>query len=443
MGTSSSSVAIVGAGLAGSEAALILAQRGIPVVLYEMRPGRMTPAHKTDKPAELVCSNSLKSVELPTAPGILKAELSLLGSPLLATAEKHRVPAGSALAVDREKFSRQVHEHLSQNPLVTVKHSECSKPPEDSDYCIIASGPLTSESLTTWLQQTFSAGSLYFYDAIAPILSADSINMDIAFYASRYGKGSADYCNCPFTEEEYRAFYDALIAADRVKARNFEHEKFFEACLPVEVVAQRGYNALPFGTLRPVGLENPRTGKRAFAVCQLRKENAAGENLSMVGFQTRMTIPEQKRIIQLIPGLEKAEFLRYGSIHRNTYLQSPKLLAKDMSFRRNTSLFLAGQICGNEGYTESITTGHFAALFVWARIKNKSILPPPPTTACGALLKHVTQSSEKEFIPSNVNFGIFEPLPDSGKRKLKRTEKREKMCERALQDIEVWIKENL
>ncbi len=442
MGTSSSSIAVIGAGLAGSEAALVLARRGIPVDLYEMRPDRMPPAHKTEYPAELVCSNSFKSDQLPTAHGLLKMELSLLESPLLAIAGDTRIPAGSALAVDREKFSRRVNELLAIDSHIVIKRCECDKPPEGHPLCIIAAGPLVSASLTKWLSETFSSGSLHFYDAIAPIVSADSIDISKAFLANRWEKGGADYYNCPFTEEEYHTFYDALISADRVKSRKFENECFFEACLPIEVVAQRGYDALPFGTLRPVGLTDPRTGKRPFAVCQLRKENAMGESYGMVGFQTRMTISEQKRILRLIPGLEHAEFLRYGSIHRNTFLNSPSLLADDLSFRTNGTLFLGGQICGNEGYTESIATGHLAALFAWARIMNKTLSPIPITTACGALLRYVTKSDRKQFTPSNINFGLFEPLLQGGKKKLTKTDKRQQLCERALQDMKEWIEQN-
>ncbi len=436
-------VAVIGAGLAGSEAALVLAELGIPVVLYEMRPALMTPAHTTDAPAELVCSNSFKSDQLPSAPGILKAELSLLNGPLITAARETRVPAGSALAVDRGKFSERVHELLQQHPHISIKRCEQKKPPDDCSFCIIAAGPLASKDLTNWLQNEFSSDSLHFYDAIAPIVSADSIDHSIAFYASRYGKGDADYCNCPFTEEEFNIFYNALISADRLKARAFENEQFFEACLPIEVVAQRGYKALSFGTLRPVGFLDPRTGKRPYAICQLRKENETGDGLGMVGFQTRMTVGEQQRVLRLIPGLKQVEFLRYGSMHRNTYLHSPSLLAEDLSFHNKPSLFLAGQICGNEGYTESIATGHLAALFVWARLMQKKLLPLPATTACGALLRHVTKSSEKEFSPGNVNFGIFEPLQHTGRKKLSKMEKRERMSERALQDMALWIKENL
>jgi len=293
------------------------------------------------------------------------------------------------------------------------------------------------------LRESFSSESLHFYDAIAPIVSADSVNMDKAFYASRWDRGSPDYCNCPFTEEEYRVFYDALVSADRVRKHDFENESFFEACLPVEVLAQRDYGALLFGPLRPVGITDPKTGKRPFAVCQLRKENAAGESLGMVGFQTRMTVPEQRRILQLVPGMEKAEILRYGSIHRNTYLNSPLLLSGDLSFKKKETVFLAGQICGSEGYTESIATGHMAALFTWARITNSILHAIPPTTACGALLRHVTQSPERRFTPSNINYGLFEPLLLHGKKRLTKAKKREMMCERALKDMQNWIYESL
>lgn len=440
---SSSSVAVIGAGLAGSEAALVLADLGIEVALYEMRPKRMTPAHKTGLPAELVCSNSFKSDKLPTAHGILKAELSLLKSPLIAVAKEVRVPAGSALAVDREKFSHRVNRLIAGHPEISVMINELDRPPAEHLFCIIAAGPLASDALTAWLTENLSSESLSFYDAIAPIVSADSINMDKAFYASRWDEGSPDYCNCPFTEEEYGVFYDALVSADRVRKHDFENESFFEACLPIEVLAQREFGALLFGPLRPVGITDPRTGKRPFAVCQLRKENAAGESLGMVGFQTRMTVPEQKRILRFIPGLENAEILRYGSIHRNTYLNSPLLLEKDLSFKKKGNIFLAGQICGSEGYTESIATGHMAAIFTWAKITKNTIHTFPPTTAFGALLRHVTQLQGKRFTPSNINYGLFEPLFLSGKRRLKKAKKRELMCERALEDMQKWIYENI
>jgi methylenetetrahydrofolate--tRNA-(uracil-5-)-methyltransferase len=357
-------------------------------------------------------------------------------------AQEYRIPAGSALAVDRDRFSSRILELLSNHPNITVQRRELSKPPKEHQFCIIAAGPLASEALTSWVLSTFSADSLYFYDAIAPIIATDSIDMDKAFLASRWNEGSTDYCNCPFTEDEYRVFYDALISADRVKARAFEQKHFFEACLPVEVVASRGFDSLAFGPLRPVGLVDPRSGTRPYAVCQLRKENASGESYSMVGFQTRMTIPEQKRVIHLIPGLEKAEFLRYGSIHRNTYFNSPSLLLPDLSFKQNPSLFLAGQICGNEGYTESIATGHLAALFVWAKVTGTRLTTPSAATACGALLQHITKSESKNFTPSNINFGLFDIPEEALKKGVGKEKKRELLCERALRAMEQWIKEN-
>ncbi len=442
MSRKSSAVAIIGAGLAGSEAALVLAQKGIEVELFEMRPLRTTPAHTTGLPAELVCSNSFKSDLLPGAHGLLKAELALLKSPLLAAAQQTRVPAGSALAVDREQFSLLIDKQLSENPRITITRQELPAPPAGPGLCIITAGPLVSEALASWLAQTCSAGGLYFYDAIAPIVSADSIDMHTAFYAARWGRGGDDYCNCPFTEEQYRVFYDALTEADKVEKRHFEDEKYFEACLPVEEIARRSHDALLFGPLRPVGLTDPRTGKRPYAVCQLRKENRAGLSLNMVGFQTRMTIGAQKRVFRLIPGLELAEFMRYGSVHRNTYVNSPSVLEKDLSFKNNGSVFCAGQLCGSEGYTESIATGHWAALFAWCRMLGREAVLPPATTACGGLLRHVTRPCDRGFTPSNINFGLIEPLPAPEKGKIGKEHKNRLVCERALHDMESWIAKN-
>ena len=344
-------VAIIGAGLAGSEAALVLARNGISVDLFEARPERMTPAHKTGYPAELVCSNSFKSNQLPSAHGLLKAELSILGSPVLEAAKRCAIPGGSALVVDREAFSAEVERLIREEPGISYRQELRASLiiPLLHNCC----GPLHRRTFQMACRD-FLRITLHFYDAIAPIVSADSLDMSIVFSASRWEDGEGDYLNCPFSEEQYRVFYDTLREADRVIARSFENQKFFEACLPIEVAAQRGYEALAFGPLRPVGLIDPRTGKRPFAVCQLRREKLSGESYNLVGFQTRLTIPEQKRVFRLIPGMEKAEFLRFGSIHRNTYLDSPKLLCEDLSFHSNRSLFLAGQICGSEGYTESV-----------------------------------------------------------------------------------------
>lgn len=438
----SKKVAVIGAGLAGSEAALVLAEKGIDVTLFEMRPKVTSPAHKTEKAAELVCSNSLKSIELPTAHGLLKEELRRLGSPLLKSAEKNRVPAGSALAVDRDLFSEDIESQINSNPNITYIKEEVSSFPEGFDYCIIAAGPLASEGLTSWLLKEFTSDSLHFYDAIAPIITADSVDLTKAFYASRWDKGDGDdYLNCPFTEEEFQTFYDALMEADKVKARDFEKSEFFEACLPIEVVASRGFQALTFGTMRPVGIYHPKTGKRPYAVLQLRKETADGHSLNMVGFQTRMTISEQKKVFRLIPGLDNAEFLRYGTIHRNTYLESPSLLNEDLSFKKQENLFLAGQLCGNEGYTESIATGHYSALAVFAKINLKELKRPPKECTLGALIKHVTIPTDVKFSPSNINYGLLPPLEEIVKGKGKKTLRKEKLCERALAAFDKWMVE--
>lgn len=434
-------VAVIGAGLAGCEAALILARSGISVTLFEARPMYMSPAHTTSLPAELICSNSLKSNKLPSAHGLLKAELALLDSPLLQAATETSLRAGSALAVDRELFSRKIDAAISAMPGITLVRREMASPPPDHPLCVIAAGPLASEPLTSWLCCAFTTGSLHFYDAIAPIVDAESIDMNIAFSASRWEEGEGDYLNCPFTKEEYTRFYEALREADLVTARSFENSRFFESCLPVEVAAQRGFKALAFGPLRPVGLTDPRTGRWPFAVCQLRREHASGDCFNLVGFQTRLKIPEQQRVFRMIPGLENASFLRYGSIHRNTYLESPKLLAPDLSFTSKPELFLAGQLCGNEGYTESIATGHIAAKAVTLRLSGKPFIPPPRETALGALLAHVTASEEKLFTPTNIHFGLFPPLPPPSNRKKRgKKERHQLMCDRALTKLAAWNK---
>lgn len=436
-------VAIIGAGLAGSEAALVLGRQGVPVALYEARPRWVSPAHTTALPAELVCSNSFKADRLPSAHGLLKAELRLLGSPLLRAAESTSIRAGSALAVDRLRFSLAVEHAIAHTPCITRLTEECRRPPDGYRCCLITAGPLVSDPLAGWLQRTFSTGALHFYDAIAPIVSAESVDTAIAFFASRWEEGEGDYLNCPFSEEEYRTFYTALRGADRLAARDFEDGRFFESCLPVEVAAERGFKALAFGPLRPVGLSDPRTGKRPFAVCQLRRERASGESYNLVGFQTRLRIPEQRRVFRLIPGLHHAEFLRYGSIHRNTYLESPVLLNNELSFTIRPKLFLAGQLCGNEGYTESIATGHIAARALLARLSGKRWIPPPAETALGSLLRHVTASEEQPFTPSNIHFGLFPPPdPVPGKPKIGKKERHRLMCERATDSMKTWM-ENL
>jgi len=432
-------VAVIGAGLAGSEAALVLSRLGIACDLFEMRPGTTTPAHRTGLPAELVCSNSLKSTSPASAHGVLKQELELLGSPLLACARACSVPAGSALAVDRALFSQAVLDALDRVAGVSLIRRECAEPPSGYPCCIIAAGPLASPSLTAWLAATFSSDALSFYDAIAPTVSADSIDMHTAFVASRNEPGAeGDYINCPFTEEQYRAFHEALLSADEVVAHEFEDARFFEACLPVEVIARRGYQALAFGTMRPVGLVDPATGRRPYAVCQLRRETRSGESYGLVGFQTRLRIPEQRRVFRMIPGLEHAEFLRFGSIHRNTYLDSPRLLAPDLSFRSRPGLFLAGQLSGSEGYTESICTGHLAARSAAARLGGRAFVPPPVTTVCGALLDHVTGFAPGTFVPSNANFGLLAPLDERPRGRGAKRRKKDLLSERSLMDMRRW-----
>lgn len=432
-------VAVVGAGLAGSEAALVMAEKGLPVDLFEMRPLRMTPAHATGLPAELICSNSFKSKMLPSAHALLKEELSLLGSPLLEVARGTAVPAGSALAVDRMLFAAGVDARIRRCPLINFTRRECESRPEGYAAVVIAAGPLVSESLAAWLGRTCSSESLCFYDAIAPIVSADSLDRSIVFQASRHEKEEADYLNCPFTRDEYRIFYDALRESDRVIAHAFEEARFFEACLPIEVMAERGEDALRFGPMKPIGLIDPRTGRRPFAVCQLRKENEAGTCFNLVGFQTRLTIPAQREVFRLIPGLGKAEFLRLGSIHRNTYIDSPRLLSADLSFRHDPSLFCAGQLCGSEGYTENIATGHCAALSVQAKLRGIPFEPPPAETALGSLVRHVTGSPIVPFTPTNVHFGLLPPIAGNAGRIRKKANK-ELLCSRALEQCAAWVK---
>jgi methylenetetrahydrofolate--tRNA-(uracil-5-)-methyltransferase len=403
-----------------------------------MRPGTMTPAHKTGDPAELVCSNSFKSLAPHTAHGVLKRELEILQSPLIAAAKASGVPAGTALAVDRVLFSKTVLGKIDSIPAIRVIRREVDKPPNGYAVTIIAAGPLVSQPLASWLGTAFSASALHFYDAIAPVISAESIDRSVAFYASRDNRGGAeDYLNCPFTEAEYRLFFNALREADLTVAHAFENARFFEACLPVEVMAERGEMALAFGPLKPVGLIDPRTGRRPFAVCQLRRENAEGTCYNMVGFQTRLKQGEQTRVFRMIPGLQRAEFLRYGSIHRNSYLESPSLLSGDLSFKADPSLFLAGQLSGSEGYTESIATGHLAALFACARLKNAFFDPPPIESGLGSLLRYITMPGINRFSPTNIHFGLFPPLTSGGKR-IKKKVNRDLLCRRAVDCATQW-----
>jgi len=433
-------VKVVGGGLAGSEAAWQLASRGVPVQLFEMRPKQMTPAHQTDRLAELVCSNSLGSDLPDRAPGVLKAELRRLGSLLLDCADKATVPAGGALAVDRDIFAAAVTEAIAAHPLINVVREEVARIP--SGPCIIASGPLTAPSLASDIGQLIGEEYLYFYDAIAPTVYADTIDMSKAFRANRYGRGESlagDYINCPMTEAEYERFVDALIEAEVIELRSFEREdpRFFEACLPVEQIARRGKRSLAFGPMRPVGIIDPSTGKRPYAVVQLRQDNLAGTLYSLVGFQTNLRWSEQKRVLRLIPGLERAEFARYGMMHRNTFINAPAHLEPTLQFRRRADLFFAGQITGVEGYVGNIGTGLLAGINAANLVQGKALWELPDTTMLGALCHYVTHADAGNFQPMKANFGIMPPLnsPPRNKRERKAAyaERSRKNLERFLQ----------
>lgn len=402
---------IIGGGLAGSEAAWQAASRGLQVLLYEMRPGRSTPAHQTAWLAELVCSNSLKSASLETAPGLLKEELRGLDSMVLRMAEAARIPAGSALAVDRELFARSVSEAILNHPCITVRREEVCELPRDT-LTIVATGPLTSEALTEQIRQLSGEGNLYFHDAISPIVNAQTIDYDQAFFASRHDDGEiGDYLNCPLTKEEYLRFHEALTQATVVPFHTFEEPRYFEACLPIEEIARRGVDALAYGPMRPVGLVDSQGRCDFYAVAQLRREDQMGSAFNLVGFQTKMTYPEQKRVLRLIPGLQRAEFLRFGSLHRNTYLNSPKLLRDTLQLRSRDDLFFAGQITGVEGYTESVATGLLAGLNAVRWRQGADLLVPPPSTALGALVRYIAFATAEPFQPMNINFGLLPDLP--------------------------------
>ena len=428
-------IVIIGGGLAGSEAAWQAANRGAKVTLYEMRPKEMTKAHKTGGLAELVCSNSLGSADPLNAPGILKEEMRRLGSLIITSAEQARVPAGSALAVDRDQFSLKITQALESHPNVRILHEEITDIPTDC-LCIIATGPLTSDKLSAAIRAVTQSHHLYFFDAISPIIDAESINMDIVFAASRYDKGGADYLNCPMDDAQYNAFYDALMAAEKVQPKEFEKTPYFEACIPIEVMAERGRQTMLFGPLKPVGLEDPRTGRRPTAVIQLRTENVHRTCYNMVGFQTKLTYPEQKRVFRMIPGLEQAEFLRYGSLHRNTFINSPQLLLNTLQFKSRGTLFFAGQLVGVEGYTESAAMGGFAGINAARALAGLPLVTPPATTAHGCLVGHVASSDPKHFQPMNTNYGLFPPLAQPTRDKEK---KRQLIAQRAREDFERWM----
>lgn len=424
-------VIIVGAGMAGSEAAWQVAQRGIKVDLYEMRPEKSTPAHKTEKFAELVCSNSLRGAGLENAVGLLKEEMRQLNSIIMESADINRVPAGGALAVDREGFSQYITDKVKNHPNVTVINKEIETiPQEDDAITIIASGPLTSEVLAKSIGELTGQDYFYFYDAAAPLISKESIDMSKAYRASRYGKGTADYINCPMDKEEYEKFWQELTTAELAPIKEFEKAKFFEGCMPVEEMARRGIDTLLYGPLKPVGLEDPKTGKRPYAVVQLRQDNAADSLYNIVGFQTHLKWPEQKRVFGLIPGLENAEFVRYGVMHRNTFINSPELLRPTLQYKDRDDLLFAGQMTGVEGYIESAASGLVAGVNAAYLAKGENPVIFPEQTAHGSMCQYITSAVAKHFQPMNANFGLMPPLEERIRdKKLKK----QKIAERALE----------
>ncbi len=404
---------VFGAGLAGCEAAYQAARRGVDVTLHEMKPKKYTPAHHSEGFAELVCSNSLRSDRVTNAVGLLKEELSRMGSLIMEAARATQVPAGSALAVDRDRFSAYITDKIKNHPHITVIEEEITALPDDG-LVVVATGPLTSDVFADWLKEHIVGEGLHFFDAVAPIVDADSINMDVAFFASRYNKGDADYINCPMTREQYDAFYNALITAEEAQLKDFDKDlKVFEGCMPVEVMAKRGYDTLRYGPLKPVGLVDARTGARSFAVVQLRREDEAGTMYNLVGFQTHLTFPAQKRVFSMIPGLENADFLRYGVMHRNTYLPSPDLLGADYAVKTGIykgRVWFAGQMTGVEGYIESTASGYVAGLNAARRALGQEPITFPETTMIGSMAHYISHGGLGEFVPMNANFGIIPSL---------------------------------
>lgn len=425
-------IAVLGAGLAGCEAAWQIARRGVPVRLYEMKPKRFSPAHKSEGFAELICSNSLKAMRIDSAAGLLKEEMRRFGSLLTDCAEKSRVPAGGALAVDRDEFSRLATEALLNEPLIEVRREEVTELPEG--VAVVATGPLTSEALSEKIRQ-LCGGALSFFDAAAPIVTAESLDMEKCFLASRYEKGDSDYINCPMNKEEYERFLEELLGAERAPVHSFDRAdpKVYEGCMPIEVLASRGRDAIRYGPMKPVGLRDPKTGHRPWAVLQLRTENRENILYNLVGFQTNLKFGEQKRVFGMIPGLEHAEFARYGVMHRNTFLNSPQVLDAGFSLRARPSLFFAGQITGVEGYMESASSGILAGINAVRRLRGEPALTLPPTTMMGALSHYVAEYAGKDFQPMGANFGVLPPLPE------KIRDKRERymaLSQRALSDLQ-------
>ncbi len=433
-------VIVIGGGFAGCEAAWQAARRGAAVTLYEMKPVKISPAHHSPDLAEVVCSNSLGSDNPESAPGLLKRELRALDSVVLAAAGRHRVPAGQALAVDRDAFAAEVTRRLEAASGIAVVREEMTEVPLDPAVpTIAATGPMTSDALAASLAKIVGNESLYFYDAIAPIVTAESIDTSVAFRASRYENGPGDYLNCPMDEAQYHAFVRELLAAEKVPAKPFEEEKVFEGCMPIEVMAARGPMTLAFGPMKPVGLVDPRTGKRPFAVVQLRQEDAAASLDNMVGFQTKLKYPEQKRVFRMIPGLEQAEFVRLGSLHRSVFLNAPRLIDEALRVKRAPSLFLAGQMIGVEGYVESCAMGALAGIHAARLARGEPLLPPPRATALGSLVHYLVASDPRHFQPMNVNFGLLpEPPPEA---KVKKDQRRAWQLARAAEALAAWLRE--
>ncbi|UCC66424.1 MAG: methylenetetrahydrofolate--tRNA-(uracil(54)-C(5))-methyltransferase (FADH(2)-oxidizing) TrmFO [Deltaproteobacteria bacterium] len=426
-------ILIIGGGLAGCEAAWQAARKAIRVTLCEMKPKRFSEAHHSPLLSELVCSNSLKSEALDTAPGLLKEEMRRLDSLIIWAADRSRVPAGSALAVDRDEFAGLITQALEAREEIEIIREEVTSIPEQ-EVVIIATGPLTSNALAEAIMALTHRRHLYFFDAISPIVTVESIDFTIAFKGSRYGKGGDDYVNCPLNREGYYRFVEALRKGEKVPVRGFEEAMSFEGCLPIEDLAERGDDTLSFGPMKPVGLRDPRTGKQPFAVVQLRQENREGTLYNMVGFQTKLKYHEQERIFRLIPGLERSEFVRYGSLHRNTFIDAPQLLQESLQLRTDPRIFFAGQITGVEGYVESAAMGLLAGVNATRYLNGREIIPPPRTTALGALVGHITNTFISDYQPMNINFGLFPPLTERGRRR----EKRRRVVERALSDLEGW-----
>jgi methylenetetrahydrofolate--tRNA-(uracil-5-)-methyltransferase len=429
-------IKIIGAGLAGSEAAWQCARRGITVDLYEMRPVRSTPAHETANFAELVCSNSLKSDSENTAPWLLKEEMRRAGSLLMDIARQAQVPAGHALAVDRDIFAKKVTEAIEADPLIRVHRKEATSVDDENDVTVIATGPLTSDALSREIARLSGSNHLFFYDSISPIVEADSIDMSRVYMAARYDKGTADYINCPFTKEEYDRFFDALIEAQSVEEKEWENLNYFEGCLPIEEIGRRGRDTLRFGPMKPVGLRDPKTGKTPYAVVQLRQENLRADSYNIVGFQNHLKFGEQARVMRLIPGLENAKFLRYGQIHRNTYINSPALLAETLQMREHPRVLFAGQISGVEGYVESIATGLMAGIHAAVLFENRQAVAPPRATAFGSLTNYIAHAETKTFQPANITFDLLPPWPEKIRDKKLR---HQKQCELALQEFAGWL----